>query len=93
MDGAERVKYKRLQEAVAEVLGRDWDPLGVAENPSLRDEYGRYVGAICRLLITRGDHEEISAYLRLVQHVDMGLVSIDTERDRKVADVLASMLI
>jgi hypothetical protein len=91
MERHERAKYERLHKAVREVLTRDWDPLGVGDNPSLQDEYDSYVGPVCRFLLSGGEHKAISDYLRQVQQIDLGLLLIDAERDRKIAGLLISL--
>ena len=80
-------------EAVREVLLRDWDPLGVGDNPSLSDEYDRYVGTACRYLQGGVDDYKLAAYLGQIQEVAMGLTRVDTERDLRVARRLLALTI
>jgi len=44
MSGDERAKNVRT------VLLKEWDPLGVGDNPNLADEYDPYIPGILRLL-------------------------------------------
>lgn len=34
---------KQLQDAIAEILLREWDPIGVVDTPEAQDEYDSYV--------------------------------------------------
>jgi hypothetical protein len=54
--------YKRTQEIRA-ILLKDWDPLGIGDNPNLADEYEHYIPAILRLFDTHGTVEELERYL------------------------------
>jgi hypothetical protein len=90
---AERVKLKQLMESVRAVLLSEWDPLGVADNPSCRDEYDRYVATACRLLREGADEHKLAAYLSQVQEVAMGLSRVDSERDRSVARRLLALTV
>jgi hypothetical protein len=54
--------YKRTQEIRA-ILLKDWDPLGIGDNPNLADEYDHYIPAILRLFDTHGTVEELERYL------------------------------
>jgi hypothetical protein len=56
-------RAKRYQEAIREILLREWDPIGIAEEPDAQDEYDSYVHEIHGLLIR---HEP---WHRLVDHL------------------------
>lgn len=82
----------RLMEAVREILLREWDPIGVAQNPDCSNEYDRYVRTVCRYLDEGIDEFKLTAYLSQVQTVEMGLSSIDEVRNKAIARLLLSLL-
>jgi hypothetical protein len=84
-------KGEHQMEAVREVLLREWDPLGVADNPACFDEYDRYARTICRYLKEGVDAFRLTAYLAQVQTVGMGLSRTDEERDKRVAQQLLAL--
>jgi hypothetical protein len=88
-----RTKIRRLMAAVGEVLLRDWDPLGVADISSCRDEYDRYAATVSRYLWEGADEYKVVSYLSQVQEVDMRLSHADAERDRLVAHSLLALTI
>jgi hypothetical protein len=49
MDERDR-RARQIEEAIRQVLFRDWDPIGVSNTPEARDEYNPYVGSVYRLL-------------------------------------------
>jgi hypothetical protein len=52
----------RIQ-TVRAILLRDWDPLGIGENPNLADEYDDYIPGIIQLLDNRCTFEQLKSYL------------------------------
>jgi hypothetical protein len=62
---------------VDEALFYIWDPIGVVEAISTRDEYSRYVPAVVALLKSSADVQKIAAYLTSVQTEKMGMHSND----------------
>ena len=86
------VNSQRLLEAVREILLREWDPIGVAHNPDCSNEYDRYARTISRYLSDGIDGYKLTAYLSQVQTVEMGLSSVDKERDKAIARLLLSLM-
>jgi hypothetical protein len=39
-------RARELQRVIAEVLRRNWDPIGVRDVPETEDEYDAYVGGV-----------------------------------------------
>jgi hypothetical protein len=62
-----------LQRRVDEILYYIWDPIGVAAEPSTRDEYSRYVPELVSLLEKMAEAERIARYLNDVATDRMGL--------------------
>jgi hypothetical protein len=68
---------EELRRRVDEILYYIWDPIGVAAEPSTRDEYERYVAGLISLLETNADSKEIAAYLDDIAKNRMGLQTND----------------
>jgi hypothetical protein len=62
-----------LHTRVNEVLHYVWDPIGVAGNPHVRDEYDAYVPRVISLLEKNAPAEAIAYYLNEVAVESMGL--------------------
>jgi hypothetical protein len=57
---------ERTQE-IRTILLKDWDPLGVGENPNLANEYDDYIPGILRLLDAHGAEAQLERYLRDIE--------------------------
>ena len=78
------MKEAQLYPAVADVLFREWDPIGVNDNEQCRDEYNSYARALARLLLDGADEYKLASRLSdFTRH--MGLSHTDDERHRRVA--------
>lgn len=58
---------------VDEILYYIWDPIGVAAEPSTRDEYSRYVPELLALLESDATADQIARYLNDIATGKMGL--------------------
>ena len=63
-------RAREIHAEIGRVLLRHWDPLGVAEEPELADEYQAYIGGVYRLLVSDASDREIAEHL----------VRLETER-------------
>ena len=88
---AKKRRFKNLFSRVTEILMRDWDPIGVSDQPEAQDEYDDYAMRICsRLLDPASTESEIAAYLAYVEaEWMMGLCG----GDRGAIDRTASALL
>jgi hypothetical protein len=69
-----------LTKQIRNILLRDWDPVGIGDNPNLRNEYDSYLPELIRILKTFPVNEEaILAYLQKIEADRMGLPE-DPER-------------
>ena len=75
---------------VRSVLLRDWDPLGVGDNPNLAAEYDSYIPELLRLLRAGASAEAIAEYLGIVER-RLG-VSTSTEKAMEVAAQMVGKL-
>jgi hypothetical protein len=84
----------RLSQAIREILFREWDPIGVNENPLVADEYDSYVPAMSRMLEAGADEAKLTAHLRRLRMNTMGLPDGESqqEHDRDIAQRLRSLL-
>lgn len=76
---------------VDEVLFYIWDPIGIKDQLSIRDEYRAYVQRTCELLLQK-DVEQIVKYLIEVERVRMCLTT-DGHSARKAATMLVEWYI
>jgi hypothetical protein len=70
---------EELRRRVDEILYYIWDPIGVAAEPSTRDEYERYVVGLISLLETNAESKQIAAYLDDIAKNRMGLQPNDRQ--------------
>jgi hypothetical protein len=62
-----------LRSRVDEILYYIWDPIGVAAEPSTRDEYSRYVSELLSLLENDANTEQIARCLNNIATTKMGM--------------------
>ena len=76
-----------IQVQIREILLRDWDPIGVRDEPRARDEYDSYIGGVYRLLASGAAPQSVAEHLAHVEAEQMGLgVSAD-----KLVDVATKL--
>ena len=85
-------KKDTLLHAVQEIVFREWDPIGVNDNPACRDEYDSYAPTICRYLLGGADEHKIARHLSQLQTVSMGLSVVDEEHNPRVANRLLGLV-
>jgi hypothetical protein len=71
-----------------QILMRDWDPIGVGDQPLGQDEYDGYIGRIAAALRQGSPATDIAAMLTSATD-GMGLPP-DPARDQRVAEALGS---
>lgn len=86
MDREERAR--EIQRQIGAVLLRDWDPIGVADEPSCSDEYDGYVGPVYRLLVTGASARAIAEHLAKIEATAMGFSDTDPQTLIPVAEQL-----
>jgi hypothetical protein len=84
-------RARQIQRAIAEVLLRDWDPIGINDVPEAADEYDSYVGQIYRMLASGASADSIAQHLVSIEVSRMGLGSIDADRLLPIAEKLLSL--
>src|SRR5437764_14442817 len=63
----------QIQAQIREVLLREWDPIGVRDEPRAQDEYDSYVGGVYRLLASGASPRSVAAHLAKLEAEEMGL--------------------
>jgi hypothetical protein len=72
------------------ILLNEWDPIGVADEPTAQDEYDAYAGTLLKLILAGASTDALADYLIGVERGRMGLAG-DRERARRVATVLVAL--
>ncbi len=86
------MKPIQLYPAVADLLFREWDPVGVNDNEQCCDEYNSYARALTRLLLEGANEHKLAARLRAFARGSMGLSHTDDELHRRVARRLLALV-
>jgi hypothetical protein len=79
-----------LYHRVDEVLHYVWDPIGVANSPSARDEYHMYLPTVLSMLREGADVPKLAAHLDNIATTRMGIGS-DAEHATRVARLLVAL--
>jgi hypothetical protein len=89
-DGIKRFKkrFKHYHEAIRNVLLREWDPIGVADEPAAQDEYDGYIPGIIGVLIRHEPRHRLFDRLWWIETEQMDLTG-----DRERTDAVAGRLI
>ena len=80
-----------IQDAIRQVLFRDWDPTSVNENPNLQDEYDAYIAPVYRILSGSRSEQELVDFLFGTESQSMGLQCDSPERLRPIARKLLEL--
>jgi hypothetical protein len=83
-------RARRYHEAIRNVLLREWDPIGVADEPNAQDEYDGYVHEIHGMLVRHEPRPTLVDHLWWVENRHMGLFG-DRTRTEAVADRLIGL--
>jgi hypothetical protein len=84
-------RARGIQEAIREILLRDWDPIGINDVPEANDEYDSYVGGVYRLLASQCSADQLIDHLFVIETQTMGLSVPERERLRPVANKLLGL--
>jgi hypothetical protein len=68
-------RAREIQDAIREVLMREWDPIHVRDIPEAQDEYDGYVGGVYRLLASGASEVTIATHLASVERDSMGFAT------------------
>jgi len=82
---------RQIQSAIQAILLREWDPIGVADEPRAKDEYDAYIGGVYRLLASGASAEAVAAHLSRLEATKMGLSASSPEQLLPVARKLCAL--
>ena len=90
MSDVRESRAKEIQNAIREVLNRDWDPIGVRETGP-KDEYDSYIGPIYRILASSPSPEKVAEGLRKIEQASMGFEQANAATLMTIAEKLLSI--
>jgi hypothetical protein len=70
-------RAREIQRSIAEVLLRNWDPIGVRNVPQAQDEYDAYVGGVYRLIASGASALELAEHLARLEAERLGFQDTD----------------
>jgi hypothetical protein len=70
-------RAREIHRLIADVLRRNWDPIGVRDMPETEDEYDAYVGGVYRLLVSEASARELAEHLAHVETEALGFADTD----------------
>jgi hypothetical protein len=79
-----------LSAKIRPLLLRDWDPIGVADEPRAQDEYDAYAPKVARMIADGTAASDVAAYLLSIERDRMGLPG-DAGRAARVARQLLAL--
>ena len=59
--------------AIGAILLKEWDPIGLKDEPLAQSQYDGYVGGVYRLLTSRATETEMAEHLSRLEAENMGL--------------------
>jgi hypothetical protein len=90
MTSSKELRAKEIQDAIRQVLNRDWDPIRVVED-GIFDEYDSYIGQIYRLLTSNPSRDAIASEIRRIEFESMGYSQAKIEAFFPVAEKLLAI--
>lgn len=64
-----QLRARQIQHGIREILLRDWDPIGVRDEPLAQSEYDGYIGGVYRLLASGANEDQLVEHLREIDPV------------------------
>lgn len=86
-DKPRKVSASEIQDSIRQVLCRDWDPIGVADE-GLDHEYDSYLAPVYRILVGSRSEDEIVNYLYETERNTIGVWCENPEMLRPIAKKL-----
>jgi|SRR5437773_9775711 len=84
-------RAREIQRSIAEVLLRNWDPIGVGDVPQAQDEYDAYVGGVYSLLASGATARQVAEHLARVEADQLGFGDTDPKMLIPVAEKLLKL--
>jgi hypothetical protein len=73
------------------VLLRDWDPIGVQDEPAAQDEYDSYIGGVYHLLVSGATEQQLADHLWRIEKDTIGLPALNSAELLPVARKLRAL--
>ena len=83
-------RARRYHEVIHAILLREWDPIGIADEPNAQDEYDGYIHEVHGMLIRREPRHRLVDHLWWIETEHMGLFG-NRSRTEAVADRLIQL--
>jgi hypothetical protein len=74
---AKEERAREIQRSIAQVLLRNWDPIGVANEPEAQSEYDAYVGGVYRLIASGATARGLAEHLARIEADQLGFQDTD----------------
>ena len=82
---------REFRRQIGRVLLREWDPIGVRDEPAAEDEYEGYVYGAFRLLLDGAGEDAIARYLLAIERERMGMDGTPDGHRRAAARALLAL--
>ena len=89
MNEARRHQVQGLIEKIRDVLINDWDPIGVGDNPNLREEYDSALSPLLAALSKGAGEDELASILAAAE-TRFGATGDPARRERTVTKLMAA---
>ena len=80
----------RIQDAIRQIMFRDWDPIGVCGDLP-EDEYDSYIGGVYRILATSRSEDALAQFLAGVERDVLGVSEAPPDHLRALARKLLAL--
>lgn len=80
-----------LQKKINQVLLKEWDPIGIGDDPQAQNEYNSYVFPVLDLLISENSEQNLFKFLWWVETDYMGLPG-DESHTKAIVKRLISLI-
>jgi len=73
----EQTRAQQVQHWIADTLRRNWDPIGVGNEPGAQDEYDAYVAGVYRLIVAGVSARQLADHLAQIETEQLGFQDTD----------------
>src|SRR5437762_712719 len=70
-------RAERVRAYIADILRRNWDPIGIKDEPAAQGEYEAYVGGVYRLIAAGATARQLAEHLVQIETDRLGFVDTD----------------
>jgi hypothetical protein len=69
-----------IYDSIRTVLVRDWDPISIANEPDLWDEYDAYIAPVYRILVGTRSESDLIKCLQRIERDELGVANAEDAR-------------